>query len=137
MVGFAIYNSLLKKYRQVRAPMGGGIRYPRVEKNTTKAELLRIVCPLFFPNGKNCHGEVTNFSFDIATDVHGTQLMHVESVEDIMERLGLKHFRCYLLAKRITIPTVETACLILIQQGKVSNRRKNSVQSEVLSVKKQ
>lgn len=100
MVGFAIYNSLLKKYRQVRAPMGGGIRYPRVEKNTTKAELLRIVCPLFFPNGKNCHGEVTHFSFDIATDVHGTQLMHDESVEDIMERLGLKHFRCYLLAKQ-------------------------------------
>lgn len=100
MVGFAIYNSLLKKYRQVRAPMGGGIRYPRVEKNTTKAELLRIVCPLFFPNGKNCHGEVANFSFDISTDVHGTQLMHDESVEDIMERLGLKHFRCYLLAKQ-------------------------------------
>jgi len=100
MVGFAIYNSLLKKYRQVRAPMGGGIRYPRVEKNTTKAELLRIVCPLFFPNGKNCHGEVTNFCFDISTDVHGTQLMHDESVEDIMERLGLKHFRCYLLAKQ-------------------------------------
>lgn len=26
--------------------------------------------------------------------------MHDESVEDIMERFGLKHFRCYLLAKQ-------------------------------------
>ena len=35
-----------------------------------------------------------------STDVNGTQLKYeMESVEQVTERLGLKHLRCYLLAK--------------------------------------
>lgn len=99
VVGFAIFDSSAKAYRQIRAPLGGGTRYARVNKNTRKNELIKIICPLFFPDGKNCHGNINDYSFDISTDVHGTQLMQNESIEEITRRLGLKHFRCYLMAK--------------------------------------
>lgn len=99
VVGFAILDSSAKAYRQIRAPLGGGTRYARVNKNTRKNELIKIICPLFFPDGKNCHGNINDYSFDISTDVHGTQLMQNESIEEITRRLGLKHFRCYLMAK--------------------------------------
>lgn len=100
VVGFCIYQPI-GEYRQVRAPMGGGIRHLRVDKNMKKEEVLEIICSLFFQEGSNMHGTVDNFHFDISTDVHGTTLMHdTESVEDIINRLGLKHLRCYLLAKR-------------------------------------
>lgn len=99
MVGFAIFDSSAKAYRQIRAPLGGGTRYARVNKNTRKDVLIRIICPLFSPDGKNCHGNINDYSFDISMDVHGTQLMQNESIEDITRRLGLKHVRCYLLAK--------------------------------------
>lgn len=95
VVGFAILDSSAKAYRQIRAPLGGGTRYARVNKNTRKNELIKIICPLFFPDGKNCHGNINDYSFDISTDVHGTQLMQNESIEEITRRLGLKHFRCY------------------------------------------
>lgn len=99
MVGFAIFDSSEKAYRQIRAPLGGGTRYARVNKNTRKDELIRIICPLFLPDGKNCYGNINDCSFDISTDVHGTHLMQNESIEDMTRRLGLKHFGCYLLAK--------------------------------------
>lgn len=99
VVGFAILDSSAKAYRQIRAPLGGGTRYARVNKNTRKNELIKIISPLFFPDGKNCHGNINDYSFDISTDVHGTQLMQNESIEEITRRLGLKHFRCYLMAK--------------------------------------
>ncbi|XP_078333019.1 uncharacterized protein LOC111100619 isoform X2 [Crassostrea virginica] len=99
VVGFAIYEPTHEGYRQIRAPLGGGIRYPRVNKDTKKDELIRIITPLFFPGGKNCHGKMDDYTFDISTDVHGAQLMQDESIEDTMLRLGLKHFRCYLLAR--------------------------------------
>ena len=84
----------------------GGIRYPRVIglKETTKEELMKIIKPLFFPDGKSCHGEVDDFILDIATDVKGTQLMHDhESVALVMKRLKTKHFRCHLLAKAVDV----------------------------------
>ena len=78
LVGFSIYEPQgCTRYRQVRSPMGGGIRYPRVLKEATKEELITLIKPLFFPDGKSCHGEVDDFTFDIATDVKGTQLMHM------------------------------------------------------------
>lgn len=95
----AIVVGCAKAYRQIRAPLGGGTRYARVNKNTRKNELIKIICPLFFPDGKNCHGNINDYSFDISTDVHGTLLMQSESIEEITRRLGLKHFRCYLMAK--------------------------------------
>ena len=49
VVGFAIYEPTHEGYRQIRAPLGGGIRYPRVNKDTKKDELIRIITPLFFP----------------------------------------------------------------------------------------
>ena len=90
------------KYRQIRAPMRGGIRHPSVRKNTTKQELVKQIHPLFFPDGMNCFGPVHKFKFDISKDVHGRQLMHeCETVEDLIKRLRVKHLRCYLLAKEI------------------------------------
>ena len=108
LVGFSIYephgSTDSTRYRQVRSPMGGGIRYPRVMKESTKEELINIIKPLFFPDGKSCHGEVDDFIFDIATDVKGTQLMRVhESVAQVVQRLKIKHFRCYLLAKALDV----------------------------------
>jgi hypothetical protein len=100
IVGFAIYDFSSHKYRQIRAPMGGGIRYPRVPKNIKKEELLEIVRPLFFPDGINMHGSVNDYDFNIATDVHGTHMMQNETIEEITVMLKLKHFRCYLLAKK-------------------------------------
>ena len=50
VVGISIYdptNAGGSKYRQVRAPMGGGIRYPSVRKNTTKQEQIELIHPLF------------------------------------------------------------------------------------------
>ena len=45
-----------------------------------------------------------DFTFDIATDVKGAQLMHDgESVAMVMKRLKTKHFRCYLLAKAVDL----------------------------------
>lgn len=69
IVGFAIYDYSSRTYRQIRAPMGGEIRYPRVSKNLKKDELLDVLRPLFFPDGKNMHGSVNDYDFDIATDV--------------------------------------------------------------------
>ncbi|KAJ8307127.1 hypothetical protein KUTeg_015211 [Tegillarca granosa] len=99
VVGFCILDDNMK-YRQVRSPMGGGIRHPRVNKDTTKMELVVIIRSLFFPDGRNVHGAIEDFDYDISTDVHGTQLMRAgETVDGIIKRLGLKHLRCYLLAK--------------------------------------
>ena len=104
LVGFAIYETPNGRYRQVRSPMVGGIRYPRVAKEISKEELMCTIKPLFFPDGKSCHGEIDDFTFDIATDVKGAQLMHDgESVAMVMKRLKTKHFRCYLLAKAVDV----------------------------------
>ncbi|KAL5019914.1 hypothetical protein ScPMuIL_002806 [Solemya velum] len=102
VVGFVVFDPSSNKYRQIRAPMGGGIRHYRVEKSTKKPELLTII-PLFFPDGKNSHKTVANFIFDISTDVRGPRIMQDASIDDVIERLGLKHFRCYLLAKRQSV----------------------------------
>ena len=56
----------------------------------------------FFPIEKTGHGDVKDFYLDVSTDVHGSQLVHKnETVQELIERLGLKHLRCYLLAKEV------------------------------------
>ena len=45
LVGFAIYETPNGRYRQVRSPMGGGIRYPRVAKEISKEELMCTIKP--------------------------------------------------------------------------------------------
>ena len=72
------------------AALGGGIRYPHVNKDTKKDELIRIITPLF-SRWKNCLGKMEDYTIDISTDVHDAQLMQDESVEDTMLRLWLKH----------------------------------------------
>ena len=105
VVGFCICNpheGSKLNYRQVRAPMGGGIRHLRVNRNTKKVEWNAMISSLFFPDGRSCHGRIEEYLVDIGTDVHGTQLMREnETVEDIIKRLGLKHLRCYLLARKL------------------------------------
>ena len=54
LVGFSIFDPkapLESRYRQVRAPMGGGIRHIRVSKSTTKSHMLARIRPLFFLTG--------------------------------------------------------------------------------------
>ncbi|XP_033102039.1 uncharacterized protein LOC117105102 [Anneissia japonica] len=96
-VGFCL--SIGDSFRQVRAPLGGGIRQIRVSKELKKNKLIERIVPLFFPNGKNCKGSVDDFVFDLATDVTGNQFISDdESVQQVIQRLGLKHLRCYLVA---------------------------------------
>ena len=100
LVGLSMYDDRNNRYRQVRSPMGGGPRFPRVGKRTEKKKLLEMLPPLYFKK-VNCIGHMEDFLFDISADVRGIELMEEgESVEDVMHRLDLKHFRCYLLAKR-------------------------------------
>ena len=107
LIGISLYDPSHCKgknyqYRQIRSPNDGGNRFPRVNKFFKKAELLHQVIPLFFPNGKNCHGNVEEFTFDISTDVHGTQLVQDDEImDDMVKRMGLKHVRCYLLARTV------------------------------------
>ena len=106
-MGFCIYEkngteSKYEKNQQVRAPMGEGIRNITINKTATKSELMDKISVLFFPDGKNGHGDVKVFYPDVSTDVHGSQLVHKnETVQELIERLGLKHLRCYLLAKEV------------------------------------
>ncbi|XP_038073945.1 uncharacterized protein LOC119742010 [Patiria miniata] len=110
IVGFSVYEATESRYKQVRAPMGGGIRHITVDKNTPKRKLLHTLCPLFFQDGKNCHGSLGDFQLDVSTDVHGSQPVHEnETIQHLIDRLGLKHVRCYLLAKSVDLDEDKSA----------------------------
>lgn len=123
-----------ESFKQVRAPLGGGIRQIRVSKTIRKKELIQKVKPFFFPNGKNCKGSADDFVFDLATDVTGTQRMNEDdSVQEVVQRLGLKHLRCYLLASSENIDSSEELPDVMSDVSDLastSHERNTATQSE-------
>ncbi|KAF7651553.1 hypothetical protein LDENG_00109340 [Lucifuga dentata] len=58
-LGWMLFDDVKECFTQVRARRGGGTRKVDAAKEWTKKELL------FFPNGKNFHGNIFEFDVDL------------------------------------------------------------------------
>ena len=97
VVGFAIYEPTHEVYRQIRAPLGGGIPYLRELQDAKKDELIIIITPLFIPGGKKLPWKNGRLYFWYI-DWWPRCATHARWIYTML-RLGLKRFRCYLLAR--------------------------------------
>ncbi len=50
---------------QMRAKKGGGTRKLSVPKDWKREQLMEEAIRLFFPNGKNCYGSISEFELDL------------------------------------------------------------------------
>lgn len=86
-------------FMQVRARRGGGTRKVDVAKEWTKKELTQQAVDLFFPDGKNVHGNITDFEVDL-TDYQERSMDVETTVGKLYEDTKLPIMRFYLTTKK-------------------------------------
>nr|XP_020497099.1 uncharacterized protein LOC109989612 [Labrus bergylta] len=84
---------------QVRTKKGGGTRKKSVSKESKKENLLEKALHLFFPDGKNAEGTLTDFDIDL-TDFQQHSLDDTITVGELYEKTKLPLLGFYLTTKK-------------------------------------
>lgn len=84
---------------QVRTKKGGGTRKINVQKDTKKQDLIDEAVGLFFPNGKNVMGSISDFDVDL-TDFQQHSLEAGTTVGEMYDLTRLTTLRFYLTTKK-------------------------------------
>lgn len=94
-MGWMHYDNDKKVYKQVRAKRGGGTRKLDISKDAQKRDLIQEAVGLFFPNGRNNLGSVTDFELNL-TNYQELPLDEVTTVGKLYEETKLPLLRFYL-----------------------------------------
>uniref|UniRef100_A0A096MIJ3 HECT domain-containing protein n=1 Tax=Poecilia formosa TaxID=48698 RepID=A0A096MIJ3_POEFO len=63
-IGWLLYDEQ-QAFKQVRTRRGGGTRKVDVSKDAKKCEIIQMALGVFFPNGRNREGSITDFEIDL------------------------------------------------------------------------
>ncbi len=85
---------------QMRAKKGGGTRKLSVPKDWKREELMEEAILLFFPNGKNSHGSISEFELDL-TNYQEVSLDKETTVGEMYNTSKLTMMRFYLTTKKV------------------------------------
>ncbi|XP_056327829.1 uncharacterized protein LOC130240372 [Danio aesculapii] len=85
---------------QMRAKKGGGTRKLSVPKEWKRKELIEEAICLFFPNGKNSHGSISEFELDL-TNYQEVSLDAESTVGEMYNASKLTMMRFYLTTKKV------------------------------------
>ena len=103
-----MYNERRKKYSQVRVRQGGGTRTIQMNKEWTKADILKYGKSIFFDEGKSLMGKLEDFDFDIL-DNKQRPFPDRATVSELVKTLrqsGMLTMHCYMATKRRRNPPV-------------------------------
>lgn len=64
-IGWMHYDNEKEAFKQVRAKRGGGTRKVDISKDAQKRDLIQEAIDLFFPDGRNSQGPLTDFELDL------------------------------------------------------------------------
>lgn len=84
---------------QMRAKKGGGTRKLSVPKDWKRKELMEEAIRLFFPNGKNSHGSISEYESDL-TNYQEVSLDEKTTVGEMYDISKLTMMRFYLTTKK-------------------------------------
>ncbi|XP_030285511.1 uncharacterized protein LOC115588979 [Sparus aurata] len=87
------------EFVQVRTKIGGGTRKESVTKDSKKQNLIEKAVQLFFPDGKNAEGSLTDFDNNL-TDFQPNSLDDGITVGELYEKTKLPLLRFYLTTKK-------------------------------------
>lgn len=89
------YDNEKEVFKQVRAKQGGGTRKLSVSKDANKKQLIQEAVHLFFPNGRNSLGSLTDFELGL-TNYQEVPLDEVTTVGKLYQETKLPLLRFYL-----------------------------------------
>ncbi|CAL9690847.1 unnamed protein product [Knipowitschia caucasica] len=98
-LGWLNYREKEQSFVQIRTKKGGGTRKESVPKTSKKKDLIEKALQLFFPEGENAEGNISDFETDL-TDFQEHTLPDDVTVEDLYERTKLPVLRFYLKTKK-------------------------------------
>ncbi|KAK1897462.1 CRISPR-associated endoribonuclease Cse3 [Dissostichus eleginoides] len=114
------------EFVQVRTKKGGGTRKESVTKDSKKQNLIEKAVQLFFPDGKNAEGSLTDFDIDL-TDFQRHSLEDSITVKELYEKTKLPLLRFYLTTKKRDIASdinlVENNSDATAQEGENTHAR--------------
>ncbi|XP_038075661.1 uncharacterized protein LOC119743329 [Patiria miniata] len=97
-------NSTQKSAETKRGPRG------KKAKEASRSSRSLIVGFSVYEATESRYKQVRAPWLDVSTDVHGSQPVHEnETIQHLIDRLGLKHVRCYLLAKSVDLDEDKSA----------------------------
>ncbi|XP_076869719.1 uncharacterized protein LOC143521007 [Brachyhypopomus gauderio] len=103
-----LFEEVGDSFVQIKGKRGGGIRHLKALKTATMAELLKCGKQLFFPNGKNKLGDITEFEITMR-DFTEEELDPLTTLGEQYETRKVKVLRLYLSCKRIDTTTTPRA----------------------------
>ncbi|XP_055076722.2 uncharacterized protein [Misgurnus anguillicaudatus] len=95
-----LFEEIRGSFIQIKEKRGGGTRHLKALKSATMAELLESGKELFFPNGKNKLGDITEFELKLR-DFTEEELHPQTTLGEQYELRKVKMLRLYLSCKRI------------------------------------
>ncbi|XP_069045208.1 uncharacterized protein [Lepisosteus oculatus] len=98
-LGWMLYDEGKGGFIQVRTKKGGGTRKLSVSKDWKKKDLITEAIRLFFPDGKNAHGNISEFEVDL-TNYQEVSLDEDSTVGALYEASKLTIMRFYLSTKK-------------------------------------
>ncbi|MGL4646395.1 MAG: hypothetical protein ACRCVL_04685, partial [Cetobacterium sp.] len=114
-----LFEEIRDSFVQIKEKRGGGTRHLKALKSATMAELLECGKKLFFPNGKNKLGDITEFDLKLR-DFTEEELNSQTTLGEQYELRKVKMLRLYLSCKRIdTTPStsINTVDEFAVEQG--------------------
>lgn len=85
--------------KQVRAKCGGGTRKLNLAKKTTKNDIIKNACELFFPNGTSKKGHLSDMELEL-TDFAFNVIDSKITLEELFQQTKLSRIRCYLKTEK-------------------------------------
>lgn len=98
-LGWMNYDPDEKIYKQVRTRKGGGTRKLQVSKDSKKSDLIQEAVQLFFVDGKNTQGDITDFEVDLK-NYQELSLDEDSTVGKLYAETKLPLLRFYLTTKK-------------------------------------
>lgn len=100
-IGWFLMYKKENRYRQVRAPNGGGTRRISIDKASRCSEVLKMAKKLFFPGGISTKGPITDFHIELV-DYKSHSFDQNLTIQEMYEMAALPTLRFYLATTKKT-----------------------------------